>query len=385
MNKMKIALVYDLIYPYSIGGAESRYFSLAKHLVLKGHEVHLFGVTMWNGKNTLKVSKKFLIHGISRYSSKYSFKGNRKIFEPIKYSFFLFIELLRYDFDIIDVSAFPYFPVFSCKLYSIIKKKPMVVTWHEVWNEYWNDYWKKFRSRGIIGKTIEKLVAKLSKDNLCVSKSVSNKFKKIAAKKSFVINNWIDVSKIKKAQPLKEKYDIISVGRHLKHKNFGLLLKICSVLIKTHPDLKVLIIGQGPETVNLLKIRQALNLEHNVEILSFTKEQKLMYRYLKSSKIFVLLSELEGFSIISFEAMASGLPVITLNTENNALTDFIGEGKNGYLCNKNEIEIIQTISKLLENEKLLKKISLYSRNFAKKFDIKQIDKIEKYYTKIVKK
>ena len=88
---MKIALVYDLIYPYSIGGAESRYFSLAKNLVLKGHEVHLFGVKMWPEKNNIKVANNFFIHGISRYKSKYSFKGNRKVFEPIKYSFFLFL------------------------------------------------------------------------------------------------------------------------------------------------------------------------------------------------------------------------------------------------------------------------------------------------------
>ena len=39
---MKIALVYDLIYPYSVGGVEARNFSFAKYLAVKGHEVHIF-------------------------------------------------------------------------------------------------------------------------------------------------------------------------------------------------------------------------------------------------------------------------------------------------------------------------------------------------------
>ena len=123
---MRIAIVYDLLYPYSIGGVESRNFSLAKHLVLKGHEVHLFGVKMWRGDSEKNISKNFYIHGISRYRSKYDFKGNRHIAEPLKYSFFLFFELMKHDFDIIDVSSFPYFPFFACKLYSFIKRKPIV-------------------------------------------------------------------------------------------------------------------------------------------------------------------------------------------------------------------------------------------------------------------
>lgn len=377
---MKIALVYDLIYPFSIGGAESRYFSLAKYLVLKGHEVHLFGVKMWRKKNTIKVTKNLFIHGTSCYSNKYSFKGNRKIFEPIKYSFFLFFELLKHDFDLIDVSAFPYFPAFSCKLYSIIKKKPLVITWHEVWDEYWET---QGYLTSIFGKIIEKTVAKLSKNNVCVSETVTKRLNKIGSRKEYisVFNNWINIKKINKAKPLKQKYDIISIGRHLKHKNFNLLLKISSILINKFPEFKVLIIGEGPETPSLLRMRKALKLENNVDILSFTKERKQMYRYLKSSKIFVLLSELEGFSIISFEAMAAGLPVVTIDAKRNALTEFIEDGKNGFVCKKNEIEIVHSIKKALKEHK---KLSKNIQKFAKNFDVKkQIKKIELYYYNLI--
>jgi len=41
---MKIAFVYDVIYPYVKGGVEKRVWELATRLIRRGHEVHLFGM-----------------------------------------------------------------------------------------------------------------------------------------------------------------------------------------------------------------------------------------------------------------------------------------------------------------------------------------------------
>ena len=84
-----------------------------------------------------------------------------------------------------------------------------------------------------------------------------------------------------------------------------------------------MILGIGPQTHFLLSIRKKLGLEDNIDILDFTQEHAQMYRYLKSSKIFVLLSKLEGFSISAFEAMAAGLPILTINAPKNALKDYV--------------------------------------------------------------
>ena len=337
---------------------------------------------MWKGEKVTKIGKNIFLHGITNYKRKYSFSGNREITEPIKYSFFLAFELLKHDFDLIDVSAFPYFPVFPCKVYSLLKNKPIIVTWHEVWDRYWLDYWNNLKIIGHIGRLVEKLVSRLSKYNLCVSYNVAERLANIGTKKEFisVCENWIELDEINSAKPSKAKYDIISVGRHLKHKNFELLLRICCSLKNRFPGLRVLILGEGPETLNLLRIRKALDLEDCVDILSFTKTQGMMYSYLKSSKLFVLLSELEGFSLVSFEAMATGLPVITLNAERNALASYIENSVNGYKCKKTELEIAERISMLLYDDMLIKKIGDNAKKFASKFSAKkQISKIEKYY------
>jgi glycosyltransferase involved in cell wall biosynthesis len=379
--KMKIALVYDLIYPFSIGGAEFRNFSLARELVLKGHEVHLFGAKMWKGQDDLKISKNFYAHGVSRYSGKYTFKGKRNPLEPLKYSFFLFFKLMKYEFDIIDVSAFPYFTVFSSKLYCLIKRKPLVITWHEVWDSYC----KSFGIQGLFVRIAEKICANLSKNNICVSERTAKNLKRIGQNNKRVIENWIELSEINKAAALNVKYDLISVGRHLRTKNFDLVLKTIAILKKDFPKIKAAIIGDGPDTINLLRIRSALGLEHNVDILGFTREKEQMYSYLKSSRIFFLPSELEGFSITSFEAMACGLPVIALESDMNALADYIKEGFNGYMCKKSEIEFALKIKEMLKNRNHLKKLSRNAKKIAENYDSGvKVKEIEEYYDKIVK-
>ena len=49
---MKIAYVYDAVYPYQIGGVEKRIFELSKRLAARGHEIHLYGLKTWDGDST---------------------------------------------------------------------------------------------------------------------------------------------------------------------------------------------------------------------------------------------------------------------------------------------------------------------------------------------
>ncbi len=49
---MRIAFVYDAVYPWIKGGAEKRIYEIGRRLADRGHEVHWFGVKWWEcGKN----------------------------------------------------------------------------------------------------------------------------------------------------------------------------------------------------------------------------------------------------------------------------------------------------------------------------------------------
>ena len=48
---MKIAFIYDAVYPWVKGGAEKRVYELAKRLALRGHEVHWYSIGWWWTEN----------------------------------------------------------------------------------------------------------------------------------------------------------------------------------------------------------------------------------------------------------------------------------------------------------------------------------------------
>jgi len=381
---MKIAIIYDMIYPYSIGGAEIRNFSLAENLAKKGHEVHLYGVKLWKGPNRIKRNGVF-IRGVCRYKNKYDFKGRRNIVEPILFSFKLFLALVREKFDIIDCSVFPYFQCFSCKLYSILKKVPLIITWHEVWRDYWYSYLGMFK--GFFGDVIENIVAKLTNKIIAVSDRTKRDLMTLGVSNENinVVYNWVDMKKIKRIKLDKEKSDIIYAGRHLKHKNVDLLIWSLVFVKKKFPGVKVIITGKGPETEKLRLLTKKLGLEGNIKFLGFISNQSDVYAYMKTSKVFVLPSILEGFGIVVIEANACGLPVITIKSKKNAAADLIENEKNGFVCNLLEQELANNIIKLLDDDSLRKKMSNISKKYAEKYDKNKIvNQIEKLYVENIK-
>lgn len=141
---MKIAFVYDAVYPWVKGGAEKRIYELGRRLAERGHDVHLFGVKWWDGPGKLQYEG-MTLHGVCAPMELYV-NGRRSITEAILFALRLFPYLVREKFDLIDASAFPYFSCFSVKLVSIIRRTPVVITWHEVWGDYWYEYlgWRGF-------------------------------------------------------------------------------------------------------------------------------------------------------------------------------------------------------------------------------------------------
>jgi glycosyltransferase involved in cell wall biosynthesis len=378
---MKIALIYDLLYPYSIGGVEIRNYQLAKYLS-KNHEVHLYGVKMWKGPSLIKKNG-FFLHGVCRYRDKYYFSGNRNISDVLKYSLKLRKLLQKEKFDLIDCTSFPYFPAFVCKEYCVRNRIPLIITWHEVWRNYW---FRKLKVLGVIGRIIESWVSTLSKNNIVVSKKTGKSLERLNKNKKgiFGINNWVDFNEIKKTKPSKLKSDVIFAGRHLKHKNIDILIKSLKLVKKMFPNVKLIIIGNGPETRRIKLLTRKLGLQKNVTFFDFFKKHSNVIALLKSSKIFVLPSILEGFGISIIEANACGLPCITVKSKRNSAMNLINNNETGFIIKLNKNDIAKTIIYLLGNENKRKKLSEKCFRFSKQFDKKLIlPKLEDYYRNIV--
>lgn len=361
---MKIAYVYDGVYPYVIGGVEKRNWELAVRLVRRGHEVTLFGMKFWKGDDILVTPEGVRLYGICPPKKQFT-EGRRSIKQAIYFAYKVLAPLSKEKFDIIDAASSPYFPCFSAKLVSLWKKHPLIITWHELWNDYWYDYLGNIK--GFIGKTVERMTLKLPNIIISVSEKVERDLLSIGVdeKKIMVVPNGIDFEKIQGIKPADSEYDVIFAGGLIKHKNVDVLIKAIDILKKKMPGVKCAIIGDGPERKNLSNIVRKLNLEKNVEFLGFLKKHDDVISYMKSSKVFVFPSNREGFGIAALEANACGLPVITVDHPRNAACDWIINNENGLIGKLSEREIAEEMLAVLDGRKCMREKCI---EYAKRFD-----------------
>lgn len=354
---MRIAFVYDAVYPYIKGGGEKRIYEISHRLVNRGHEVHWYGVKWWDGDDVIESDGVFL-HGVCSVKSLYK-NGKRSISEALYFSVKVLRPLLKEKFDVIDVANFPYFPSFSCKIASLLKKTPLVITWHEVWGDYWYEYLGK---KGFFGKVVEKLTTKLPVSHVAVSNHTRGGLLSLGVPESkiTVIPNGIDLDLIQSIPPSEESCDILFAGRLIKDKNIDVLIKDVAKM----KDVTCCIIGGGPEKERLASLAKSLNLESRVRFLGPLEYEEVVAR-MKSAKVFVLPSTREGFGIVLLEAMATGLPVIAVKAEKSAASEIVS-AENGILCELGGLK--ENIAKVLGDEGLQKELALKGLDTSKGFD-----------------
>ncbi|MEN6552522.1 MAG: glycosyltransferase family 4 protein [Methanobacterium sp.] len=373
---MKIAFIYDAVYPFITGGAEKRVYELARRLVQRGHDVHWYGVGWWwpeKGQKDIEMEGIHL-HGVCKPMDLYNCE-RRSINEAVYFAVRLLPKLGREKFDVIDCQGFPFFSCFTAKLNSLFGGSPLIITLHEVWNDYWYEYLGK---AGFFGKLVEKVMVNLTGRIITVSKKTKFDLKAIkSSEKSLVIPNGIDFNYISKIGPAGEKSDVIFAGRLIKEKNVEILIKAISNVKEKIPDIKCCIIGDGPERVKLEKLVQELNIQDNVEFKGFMKDYDNLISYMKSSEVFVLPSTREGFGIVVIEANACGLPVVVVDHKMNAASDLIINNKNGIVSGFSKDDIAENIINMINKKKEMQDGCIQT---SKEYDWdKIVDTLEEFY------
>ncbi|HVZ67392.1 MAG TPA: glycosyltransferase family 4 protein [Patescibacteria group bacterium] len=342
-QKRKIAIISDAIYPYNKGGKERRIFEINSRLSTK-FDVHIYTMKWWRGGN-VKKDNNITLHAISKLYPLYSGK-RRSVKEAVFFSLNCF-KLIFEDFDYLEADHMPHLVLFPLKVVSILKRKKLLVTWSEVWGR---DYWVKYMGlSGNIAYLIERLSVNLPDTIISVSSHTTKKLKKEFNVKSKIITipNGIEFTKIRKVNESDKKSDIIFAGRLLAHKNVDVLIRAVELLAVKNPKIKCLIIGEGPEKNRLEKLTKELNLSKNIKFINFLDKHEDLYALIKASKVFAFPSDREGFGIVVLEANACGVPVVTVDSENNASKNLIQENKNGAVSELSDEAIARNIKKII--------------------------------------
>lgn len=373
---MKIAFVYDVIYPFVKGGVEKRIRELGGRLSARGHEVHVIGMQYWDGPASIETGG-VILQGICPAQPLYQ-NGRRTICESLYFSTCLLPFMIREKYDIVDCQQFPYFPCFPAKLAAVIKKEPLIVTWHEVWGDYWYEYlgWK-----GALGKGIERLVSLLTPHTISVSGTTEQNLRLLGLSRPIpIIPNGIDIRHLKSVRPHEECCDLIFVGRLIQEKHADILVRAFASLRPEYPDLTLLILGDGPEKEVIRSLITDLSAGDRIFLKPFTDSHDEVIGRMKASHVCVIPSTREGFGIAALEALACGLPVITVNHPGNAIRELLSE-RTGFICPLSEQAIADAIRVALHRYPDMREDCMKS---AEPFDWDHIaDLLEDYYTAVI--
>jgi glycosyltransferase involved in cell wall biosynthesis len=124
---------------------------------------------------------------------------------------------------------------------------------------------------------------------------------------------------------------LVTVGRLVARKGLAQLLELMEDLKRE--NVRLLIVGSGPQEEDLKKQASARGLDHRVRFLGRVEESE-KFRILRMCDLYVSSSQHEGFGLVFLEAMACKLPVVCY--DHGGQTDFLEDQRTGYLVPLND-------------------------------------------------
>ncbi|MBI4438423.1 glycosyltransferase family 4 protein [Candidatus Woesearchaeota archaeon] len=369
---MRILYILDNYWPFK-GGAETLFKNLAEGTVKKGHTATVLtrkikGTKKYEEHNGVKIHR---INSCHRYL--YSLEAIPKAIK------------LAEKADVIHTSTFN--SAFPAWIAARAKKKPAVITIHEVWLGKWAEYTDMSPATAAIHDLLEQPIYRLGfKKHICVSESTRKqllKCKWINPEKTMTIYNGLDYShfdpkkhdgkKTRKKLGLGKSYTCLTFGRaapskglkyaakairHIRIKNFKFLFIIAKDHSKSHNEF----IKEAKKAGNKAIIHEPVSYEELPD-------------YIAAADCIVVPSLSEGFGYAAAEACAMGKPVVASNT--TSLPEVVS-GKYILAKPKSPESIAEAIHKAYNKE--------YTTSKPKRFTIeKNVEQHIKLYNSLVTK
>jgi len=341
-----VALVTDSVYPYHCGGKESRYHELLSRLSSRA-ELHVYTMNWWQGPQQ-RADDVATFHAVCRLHPMYT--GGRRSIRQAAFFALGCLRLLGGRFDVIEADHMPYLQILVLRLVATLRRRRLVVTWHEVWGqEYWQQY---LGSLGRLAWLMEWVAMRVPDHIIAASSQTAERL--LAATKGrarlTVAPNGIDLDAITACPASSEPVDIVAVGRLIEHKRIDMLLDAIAQLHASGCRVTCRIIGDGPDNAALHARAESLGLTESVEFRHDVREQKDLYALMKSARLFAFPSAREGFGIAVLEAIACGLPVVTTSAPDNLARHLVAGYARGVVCEATVAAFAASLRELLADQ-----------------------------------
>jgi glycosyltransferase involved in cell wall biosynthesis len=328
---MRICLVYDCLFPYTVGGAERWYRNLGERLAADGHDVTYLTLRQWKPRERAEVAGVRVVTAGPRMQL-YAESGRRRILPPLVFGAGVLWHLLRHGgrYDVVHTASFPYFSLLAAALVRPLSRFRLVVDWHELWSrDYWLEYLGPIGGR--VGNLVQTLCLRVPQRAFCFSRLYARRLREGRVNGELTVLEGEYAGSLEPREPRAAEPVVVFAGRHIPEKRVPALVPALALARERIQELRGEILGDGPDRDEVLRLRSEHGLEEVLEVPGRVEAERVR-ESLARALCMVLPSRREGYGLVVVEAAAAGTPSVVVAGPDNAATDLIGEGENGYIA-----------------------------------------------------
>ena len=332
---LRVCVVFDCLFPWTIGGAERQYRRLCEDLVAAGHQVTYLTRLQWDRADPPVIDGVEVV-AVSGTDELYDDTGARRIAPALRFAAGVFGHLVhhRRSYDAVHVCMTPVFSVLAARAALLGSGRPMGVDWLEVWSPaYWRSYLGGVSGR--VAALVQRLAIAATPLAFVYSQLSARNLRATGFRGRLVVcPGLIDQVEATPTRHLDPPPYALYVGRHIPEKRAASIPAAVAVARRTVPDLTAVVLGDGPARPDLDAEITRLGLADVVSTPGFV-DQATLHELLAGAACLVLPSSREGFGLVVVEANANGTPAVVVagpDDRDNAAAELVEPGVNGFVA-----------------------------------------------------
>jgi glycosyltransferase involved in cell wall biosynthesis len=328
---MRICLVYDCLFPHTVGGAERWYRNLALRLAADGHDVTYLTLRQWGRHEEPDLPGVRVVVAGPRMSL-YGPGGQRRIAPPLAFGAGVLAHLLRRgnSYDVVHTASFPYFSLLAAGAARRIHGFQLVVDWFELWSRsYWRDYLGGVAGR--VGEIVQARCLRVRQHAFCYAELTATRVRAAGLRGTVEVLRGLYAGPVSEPVPLPAEPLVVFAGRMIPEKRAPAVVAAVAHARRRLPELRGRIFGDGPQHRDVRAAIIAHRLDGAVEAPGFVSAERVEHD-LARALCLVLPSRREGYGLVVVEAASVGTPVVLVRGEDNAATELVDEGVNGFVA-----------------------------------------------------
>lgn len=334
---MRICLVYDCLFPYTVGGAERWYRNLGERLAVEGHEVTYITLRQWERGERGEV-RGVNVRAVGPRMALYTADGRRRILPPLVFGLGVLWHLVRSRgrYDVVHTASFPFFSLLAAGVVRRLAGFRLVADWHEVWSrEYWVEYLGN--QAGRVGEAVQAMCIRIPHRAFCFSRLHARRLVEGGYHGEPTLLEGEYAGSLERMEPLAAEPLVVFAGRHIPEKRVTSLVPAIEAARTVHVEIQGIIFGDGPERGRVQALVDERGLAAVISVRGFVGAGEVEST-LRRACCMVLPSRREGYGMIVIEAAAAGTPSVLVRGADNAATELIEEGVNGFVAPSDSAE-----------------------------------------------